>query len=136
MGKTEIVSASFVALALVASMGSVYAAGESSVESKTAQAASAQSVAATDQFVTLKGVKALPMASSELDSVKGMHVHFVDAGRGKIHLAGDVKTENNWANLGGTDGMPVAPSYKGLCVAHARGGIFIPTMGPITTQCP
>ncbi|HUP65230.1 MAG TPA: hypothetical protein VM557_08110 [Thermoanaerobaculia bacterium] len=132
MRMTMLVSASVVAIALGASMGSVFAAGES----KAAPTTSAKSVAATDQFATLKGVKAVPMASSELDAVKGMHVHFLDAGGGKIHLAGDVKTKNNWTNIGGTDGLPVAPSYKGLCVAHASGGIFIPTVGGITTQCP
>lgn len=132
MRMTTLVSASVVAIAIGASMGSVFAAEES----KAAPTASPTPVAAPAQFTTLKGVKAVPMASSELNAVKGMHVHFLDAGGGKLHLAGDVKTENNWANIGGTDGLPVAPSYKGLCVAHANGGIFIPTRGAITTQCP
>jgi hypothetical protein len=93
-------------------------------------------VAAPAQFATLKGVNTVPMAPSELNAVKGTHVHFLDAGGGKLHLAGDVKTQNNWKNLGGTDGVAVAPSYRGLCVAHASGGIFIPTRGAITTECP
>ena len=91
------------------------------------------------QFATLKDVKATPMEARELDAVKGLHVHFIDPHNGfnKVHLAGDVKTENNWSNeWGGTDGVAVAPSYHGLCVAHASGGIFIPTIGPITTECP
>ena len=80
------------------------------------------------------------MSSTELKSVKGLHVHFVTISNGKVHLAGDVKTRNNWSNeWGGTDGQPVAPSYKGLCVAHGNGSIFIPTGPPgtpVTLQCP
>ena len=108
--------------------------------------ASDNAIAATDQkastakFTALKGVKAAPMSSKELDAVKGQHVHFVTISNGKLHLAGDVKTENNWSNeWGGTDGHAVAPSYKGLCVAHGNGSIFIPTGPPgtpVTLQCP
>jgi hypothetical protein len=99
----------------------------------------AERAAPPSRFATLKGIDAVPMSSSELKAVKGQHVHFLDPKNGfdKVHLAGDVKTENNWSNeWGGTDGAPVAPSYNGLCVSHSVGGIFIPTMGPITTQCP
>jgi len=108
-----------------------------------APAPAARPAATADTFVTLKAVKAAPMSAAELNAVKGLHVHFVTPSKNTqyglegLHLAGDVKTENNWSNAwGGTDGVAVAPSYKGLCVAHAQGGIFIPTMGPITTQCP
>ena len=98
--------------------------------------------ASTAKFSALKGVKAAPMSSNELKTVKGQHVHFVTISNGKLHLAGDVKTENNWSNeWGGTDGHAVAPSYKGLCVAHGNGSIFIPTGppgsgAPVTLQCP
>ena len=34
------------------------------------------SASAADELATLDGVKATPMASSELDAIKGMHVHF------------------------------------------------------------
>ena len=92
------------------------------------------------QFAALKGVKAVSMSSTELKAVKGQHVHFVTISNGKLHLAGDVKTENNWSNeWGGSDGKAVAPSYHGLCVAHGNGGIFIPTGPPgtpVTLQCP
>jgi len=82
------------------------------------------------------------MSSRELGTVKGLHVHFITVNNGKLHLAGDVKTENNWSNeWGGSDGNPVAPSYHGLCVAHGNGSIFIPTGppgsgAPVTLQCP
>ena len=96
--------------------------------------------ASTTQFAALKGVKAVALSSSELKAVKGQHVHFITINNGKLHLAGDVKTENNWSNeWGGSDGNPVAPSYHGLCVAHGNGGIFIPTGPPgtpVTLQCP
>ncbi|MGH9239103.1 MAG: hypothetical protein ACRD3G_13770 [Vicinamibacterales bacterium] len=94
----------------------------------------------TAKFTALKGVKAAPMSANELKTVKGQHVHFVTISNGKLHLAGDIKTENNWSNeWGGTDGHAVAPSYKGLCVAHGNGSIFIPTGPPgtpVTLQCP
>ena len=112
-----------------------------SKDGKAIQSATVQ-VAPSATFATLKGVKAAPMSSSELDAVKGLHVHFITIKNGKLHLAGDIKTENNWSNeWGGTDGHEVAPSYKGLCVAHGNGGIFIPTGppgsgAPVTLQCP
>jgi hypothetical protein len=96
----------------------------------------------TAKFTALKGVKAAPMSSDALKAVKGQHVHFITISNGKLHLAGDIKTENNWSNeWGGTDGQPVAPSYKGLCIAHGNGSIFIPTGppgsgAPVTLQCP
>jgi hypothetical protein len=96
--------------------------------------------AAPSQFTALKGVKAVPMSSSELKAVKGLHVHFITLSNGSLHLAGDVKTENNWSNeWGGSDGKAVAPSYHGLCVAQGNGQIFIPTGPPgtpVTLQCP
>ena len=83
------------------------------------------------QFAALKAVKATPMSSRELDAVKGLHVHFFNPGNNTqnfgvegLHLAGDVKTENNWSNLYGQG--DVAPSYHGLCVAAQNGSaIFI-----------
>jgi hypothetical protein len=96
---------------------------------------------ATAKFAALKDVKAVPMSSNELKTVKGQHVHFLTLKNLKIHFAGN-PFEHNWENLGGTDGEPVAPSYKGLCIAHGNGSIFIPTNmpgtppTPVTLQCP
>ena len=104
----------------------------------------ADQIATPKQFSTLNGVKAVPMSSSELKAVKGQHVHFFvnsqndQFGVTGLHLAGDIKTENNWKNLGGTDPEPVAPSYHGLCVASGTGTspIFIPFNPAAGTQCP
>jgi hypothetical protein len=134
-------------------MGTVHAADQPA--SDGAKAAAKTSTVATSQFATLRGMKAVPMASSELDAVKGMHVHFVNNGNNNqydiapgVHLAGDLKTHNNWSNeWGGSDGVAVAPSYHGLCkaagvspVGNGNGGpgantsgIFIPN-GP--NECP
>jgi hypothetical protein len=112
--------------------------GAKAPKDRTVSKASTSSVSSS-QFATLKSIKAVPMSARDLEAVKGLHVHFIDPHNGftKVHLAGDVKTENNWSNeWGGTDGAAVAPSYRGLCVSHSRGGIFIPTMGPITLECP
>jgi len=92
------------------------------------------SVYAADEFATLKGVTATPMASSELDAVKGLHIHFLDA-NGNFHLAGNPFNAgvgfDNWYLNGSPDGDPVHPSYHGLCVA---GPISIPTFGG-SSQC-
>ena len=122
MRLSTLTSAFVVAFALAA-MGTVHAADQPA--SDGAKAAPKTSTVATNQFATLKGVKAVPMASSELDAVKGMHVHFVTDSQNNqygiapgFHLAGDVKTRNNWSNeWGGSDGADVAPSYHGLCKA-------------------
>ena len=43
----------------------------------------------TAKFTALKGVKAAPMSSNELKTVKGQHVHFLTLSNGKIHSAGN-----------------------------------------------
>ena len=127
------VSAGLVALALAVAPAMLLA-------SDDATAVKDQKVS-TAKFTVLKSVQAEPMSSNELKTVKGQHVHFLTLSNGKIHFAGN-PFEHNWENLGGTDGQPVAPSYKGLCVAHGNGSIFIPTNlpgtppTPVTLQCP
>jgi hypothetical protein len=140
MSVMRLVSAGLAAIAL-ATTPVALSASDNAVPSKDGKVTKSATVAVPSAtFATLKGVKAAPMSSSELDAVKGLHVHFITIKNGKLHLAGDVKTENNWSNeWGGTDGQPVAPSYKGLCVAHGNGSIFIPTGPPgtpVTLQCP
>ena len=138
MSAVRFVSASLTAALLAAAPVMLSAAdnADSSKATKSVQGA-------TTTFAALKGVKAAPMSSTELQAVKGQHVHFITVKNGKLHLAGDVKTENNWSNAwGGSDGVAVAPSYHGLCVAHGNGSIFIPTSppgappAPVTLQCP
>jgi len=90
--------------------------------------------ASTNQFKSLDKIVAVPMSKADLSSVRGAHLHFLDAGSGTLHLAGTFNdadgdgVPNNWVNLGGSDGRPVAPSYHGLCVAQGVGvgGISIP----------
>jgi hypothetical protein len=98
-----------------------------SKDGKAVQSATAEK-APSRQFAALKGVKATPMSSRELADVKGQHVHFWNPGapfpESEPHLAGDVKTQNNWENLYGQGN--VAPSYNGLCKAATNGSaIFI-----------
>src|SRR5688572_22036631 len=64
-------------------------------DSKPASTVTSES-APVSGLATLKGVKAVALSSRELDTVKGLHVHFITVSNGKLHLAGDVKTENNW----------------------------------------
>ena len=100
----------------------------------TASTAFAAGPVPTSQFKSLGKIAAVPMSQADLSSVRGEHVHFLDAGGGALHLAGSFHdgdgdgVPDNWANLGGSDGNPVAPSYHGLCVAQGVGvgGISIP----------
>jgi hypothetical protein len=135
MSVARFVSASLTA-ALLAVAPVLLSASDDAVASKDTKATQS----ATSEFAALKGIKAAPMSSTELKAVKGLHVHFITISNGKLHLAGDIKTENNWSNAwGGSDGHVVAPSYHGLCVAHGNGSIFIPTGPPgtpVTLQCP
>ena len=130
MRNRTIVTGSAAAVVIAVALGSLSLSAQSQGVKPAAPASSAP---AAQEFTLLKGVKAVPMASSELAVVKGLHVHFftpskniVDTPFGPvqgIHLAGDVKTENNWSSAwGGSDGVPVAPSYKGLCVATGLSG--------------
>lgn len=89
----------------------------------------------TTQFRSLDRIIATPMSQADLSSVRGEHFHFLDAsGNNPLHFAGSLHDNDgdgvpdNWANLGGSDGNPVAPSYHGLCVAQGVGvgGITIP----------
>lgn len=87
------------------------------------------------EFETLKNLKPVEMTAEELGEVKGMHIHFLDA-NGGFHIAGNPGNKGigtgNWYLNGSPDGLPVHPSYHGLCVA---GPIAIPT-GPNPSQCP
>jgi hypothetical protein len=120
-------------LALAAAVAAVLAAPELVSASDSEKAASKPTTVASktlpaSRMITLKGVKATPMSSSELADVKGLHVHFWNPGApfptAEPHLAGDVKTENNWSDLYGQG--DVANSYRGLCKAAVNGSaIFI-----------
>jgi hypothetical protein len=135
MRTRSIVSAVTVA-ALLLAFGSLSVSADE--KTKPTPVAAAQPTTGIKASGVLKGVKAVPMTRKELDAVKGLHVHFVTPSQNTQHglpglqLAGDVKTENNWSNeWGGIDGQPVAPSYKGLCVAtglsgSGNGTLFIP----------
>ena len=101
---------------------------------------------ADDGFATLKGIESAPMSSQELSAVKGQHFHFVNAS-GKLHLV-NIKQGARFANENAGDNpaggltpnfdiapdlTPVGKGYRGLCVSHSVGGIFIP--GNIAAQC-
>ncbi len=127
MRVTTLVSTS-IAIAFVATIGSVSASGQSANGVKAvptaigeltapssltgaAPAASGDSVFGSDQFATLAGVKAVPMASRELDAVKGLHIHFVTPGG--FHLVNHLEN-----NLGKGQALPGSgPGYSGLCGA-------------------
>jgi hypothetical protein len=135
----RLLTGAIAAVVAACALGSTSLSAQSAVApAAKAVPAASEKIASTPVFATLKGVKAVPMESRELHAVKGLHVHFLDAGGQTVlpHLAGDIKTENNWENLGGSDGHIVAQSYNGLCIAagiSATGGISIPGAA---VQCP
>jgi hypothetical protein len=102
--------------------------------STIASTAFAANPAPTNQFKSLDKIAAVPMSPADLSSVRGAHVHFRPNADSILHFAGSDHDHDgdgvpdNWANLGGSDGAPVAPSYHGLCVAQGVGvgGISIP----------
>lgn len=135
------------AIATAFALASTILSAQSGSAAQTRSASIDSSAPTATTFAILQGVTAVPMAATELDTVKGLHVHFVNPGKNTqygppgLHLAGDIKTENNWSNLGGTDPAPVAPSYHGLCVASGMSGpgnsvISIPFNPADGTQCP
>jgi hypothetical protein len=76
------------------------------------------------------------MSSSELDAVKGQHIHFVTPSQNELegftglHLVNRNNTDN-WEDLYG-DG-PVGPGYHGLCRAALNSPtMFIPGQNPVT----
>jgi hypothetical protein len=123
------VSAALTVVALAAAPA-LLSAEEKAAPSKDGKAVQSATVekAPSRQFAALKGVKVTPMSARELADVKGQHVHFWNPGApfptDPPHLAGDVKTENNWQDLYGQG--DVANSYHGLCKAATNGSaIFI-----------
>ena len=92
------------------------------------------SVSAANQFATLDGVTANPMSSGELDAVKGMHRHFLDASGGAsggAHvILGKFGNPKKTLDNGSPDGGLVIQGYNGLCRSPA---IIIPTGG--LSQC-
>ena len=129
MSVLRFVSSSLVAATLAVSPVVLLAADDAapSKDGKAVQRVTVEK-APVRQFAALKAIKATPMSSSELADVKGLHVHFWNPGApfptAEPHLAGDVKTRNNWQNLYGQG--DVANSYRGLCKAATNGSaIFI-----------
>jgi hypothetical protein len=130
-----VATASIVAIALAATMASVSASGQSPAPDRTTvdRAASTQKPVDTPQptspqFATLKNVKAAPMASAELDAVKGTHIHFVTPS-GSLHLVNHLEN-----NLGKGQALPGSgPGYSGLCTAAIQSpAIVIPGPGGTT----
>lgn len=134
------VSGALAAVALTA-VPVLLSASDDAVPPKDGRAVQSAAVekAPAARFATLRNIKASPMSSSELDAVKGLHVHFIEPGNGfdKIHLAGNPENKGigtgNWYDNGSPDGGLVAPSYHGLCKA---GPIGIPVFPGQLSQCP
>jgi hypothetical protein len=137
----KFVSAALTAVAL-ATAPVLLSASDKAVTAKNGKTVQSTTVEkASSQFATLKGINAVPMASSELKAIKGLHVHFFNGSNNTqygfpgVHLAGRLD-EKNWFDNGSPDGNLVAPSYHGLCVAAGSGSaISIPTFGG-PSQCP
>ena len=90
----------------------------------------AATTASAADFVTLNGVTATPMASSELEAVKGTHFHFFTEsnnelfGETGLHLV-NIQIGNGGAPTPNADPSPIpddpdfdiiGKGYRGLCV--------------------
>jgi|SRR5688572_16712615 len=151
MRLTRIVSASLIAVVLTA--GAVAASDKpAKVESKKETTkATEKSTPASSQFAILKDVKAVEMASAELDAIKGQHIHFVIHDPSTIcpspscvpvipnaaPIAGphdgpifEVNHKEN--NLGKGNALPGSgPGYSGMCGAALKSpAIWIPGQAP------
>jgi len=124
-----------IAIALAATIGSVAASGQS----PTPAPGKSVTVAESRPFATLANVKAVPMASEELDKVKGLHIHFVTPGNNTTGPNGESlegwhfvnHTENNLGN--GNAPAGAGPGYSGLCGAALQSPtLFIPGQNPAT----
>src|SRR5687767_6981847 len=114
---------------------------------KPVAGAAVKSAAASTGFATLKNVKAVPMASGELEAVKGLHIHFVIGSPGTCPgpscdpvipsapadaappLEGIIREVNHRENnLGKGQAIPGSgPGYSGMCgAAIASPAIWIP----------
>ena len=82
-----------------------------------ALAAMLGSVSASAQSATLDGVTAVPMASGELDAVKGLHIHFFTPSG--IHRVNSNNVDHYFDNDGNPNNPKVGPGYHGLCRASA-----------------
>lgn len=135
--RMRILTSSSIALALAATIGSVAASGQS--PAPAGKSVTAVESPASQPFATLAGVKAAPMASGELDKVKGLHIHFTTPGNNTTGPLGPEAegwhfvnhTENN---LGNGNALPIAgPGYSGLCGAALNSpALTIPGQNPAT----
>lgn len=127
-----IVSALVVAIALAATMSSVSASDNPAKADVASASAKASEPSNTpSQFSTLKDVKAVPMASKELGSVKGLHIHFATPSLPQTGLLFVNQQENN---LGNGQALPGSgPGYSGLCGAALNSpALFIPGQNTTT----
>ena len=90
-------------------------------------ATSIGSASAADELATLNGVKATPMAASELDAVKGLHIHGINPHGKLILLGGPRRYDNGSEEAANGEMFSVHNGYHGFCVA---GPIGVPPIGP------
>jgi|SRR5688572_16803661 len=142
MSAVRLVSATFAAIALATAPVGL-SASDDAVHSKERKAVQrvadrADQKAPSAKFAIMKGVKASPMSSSELDAVKGQDAHFVTVnsqnnqimGMTGLHVVVRVNRDH-WLDLG--NGILVAPAYRGLCDAALKSpGMVIPGQNPTT----
>ena len=154
---TRIVSASVFALLLAARIGSV-SASDKPVKvdvNKEVPKASEKTAPASSQFTVLKGVKAVEMASTELEAVKGLHIHVAvgdpsvtcpgpscipnlvvpNASENAAPHDGIVHLVNHKENNLGKGNAPAGsgPGYSGLCgAALLSPALWIPGQHPVT----
>ena len=122
-------------IAIALAVGSVAASGQS--PAPAGKSVTAVESSASQPFATLAGVKAAPMASAELDKVKGLHIHFttpsanVNPGAPGGAEGWHFVNSNNDSNFGnGHVPAGSGPGYNGLCGAALNSpALTIPGQG-------
>lgn len=126
--RTRLFLSGFAVAIAVAATTSVSASDQTAAQDKAVTTQQASQPAAATKFTTLKSIKAVPMKSTELERIKGEHIHFFVNGQG--HPGGGPFFVNRQENNLGGGQAPVGsgPGYSGLCNASAGGtsAIFIP----------
>ena len=143
---SRVLPASAVAMVMAMSLGAVSLHGQSSKDDSTTAPQESVKPANTTQltttntsFAALARVKAEPMTAQQLNSVKGMHIHFAtgSANPGHPHEEPTLgwhfvnHQENNLGN--GQAPAGAGPGYSGLCGAALKSPkLFIPGQDPMT----
>lgn len=108
------------AVALAMTLASAPLSGQSAAD-KTSGVVAKQAATNVTKLLTLGNAKAVPMSSSQMQAVKGLHIHFTTPSQNTGHPHEGPQLPGwhqvNHHTHGGPPGSPSGPGYHGLCGA-------------------